>query len=67
MLPIGSEIAGYRVERVIGSGGMGTVYLVQNPTMPRRDALKVLSAEFSGGTKLRARFLREDDAASLFA
>lgn len=49
MLPIGSEIAGYRVERVIGSGGMGTVYLVQNPTMPRRDALKVLSAEFSGG------------------
>jgi eukaryotic-like serine/threonine-protein kinase len=64
MLPIGSEIAGYRVERVLGFGGMGTVYLVQNPTMPRRDALKVLSAEFSGGTELRARFLREDDVES---
>ena len=64
MLPIGSEIAGFRVERVIGSGGMGTVYLVQNPTMPRRDALKVLSAEFSGGTEARARFLRPDDVES---
>lgn len=39
-------------------------YLVQNPTMPRRDALKFLSAEFSGGTELRARFLREDDVES---
>ena len=39
--------AGYRIERVIGTGGMGTIYLAKNPTLPRRDALKVLSAESS--------------------
>jgi serine/threonine protein kinase len=44
MIAIGSIVSGYRVERVLGAGGMGTVYLAQNPELPRRDALKVLSA-----------------------
>ena len=47
MLPVGSMVAGYRIERVIGTGGVGTVYLAQEPTLPRHDALKVLSAESS--------------------
>lgn len=54
----------YQIERVLGSGGMGTVYLAQNPELPRRDALKVLSAELSRDQEFRARFMREADVAS---
>ncbi|OBJ70189.1 serine/threonine-protein kinase PknH/PknJ [Mycobacterium sp. 1274756.6] len=64
MLPVGSLIAGYRVERVLGAGGMGTVYLVANPELPRRDALKLLSTELSHDEQFRARFVREADVAS---
>ena len=34
--------------RLLGSGGMGDVYLVQHPRLPRQDALKVLRPDFSG-------------------
>lgn len=47
MISIGSVVTGYRVERILGAGGMGTVYLAQNPDLSRKDALKVLSAELS--------------------
>lgn len=42
---IGSEIAGYRVERLLGRGGMSVVYLAHDPTLDRRVALKVLAPE----------------------
>jgi hypothetical protein len=64
MLPVGAVVAGYRIERVLGTGGMGAVYLAQNPTLPRRDALKVLSAELSRDQEFRARFVREADVAA---
>ena len=57
-------MAGYRIERVLGAGGMGTVYLVANPELPRRDALKVLSAELSFNEEFQTRFLREAAVAS---
>jgi len=38
---------GYRIERALGAGGMGAVYLAQDPHLPRLDALKVLSADLS--------------------
>jgi len=60
----GSVIAGYRIERRLGEGGMGAVYLAQNPTLPRLDAVKVLSAELSHNPEFRARFMREADVAS---
>jgi eukaryotic-like serine/threonine-protein kinase len=41
------------------------VYLVANPELPRRDALKVLSAELSHNDEFRARFVREADVASM--
>ena len=65
VLPVGSVVAGYRVERLLGVGGMGAVYEVANPELPRRDALKVLSAELSYNEEFRARFVREADVASM--
>ncbi|MFE6862770.1 serine/threonine-protein kinase [Nocardia sp. NPDC057668] len=60
----GSLVGGYRIERVIGAGGMGTVYLAKHPELPRRDALKVLSTQYSQDTEYRARFEREANLAS---
>jgi ABC-type Fe3+-hydroxamate transport system substrate-binding protein len=64
VLERGAMVSGYRIESVVGSGGMGTVYLADNPVLPRRDALKVLSAELSADPAFRARFLREADLAA---
>ena len=64
VLSAGSEVSGYRIERVLGAGGMGTVYLAANPVLPRQDALKVLSAELSQDPAFRARFTREADLAA---
>ncbi len=55
----GDVVSGYRIEGVLGHGGMGTVYRAANPTLPRSDALKILSAELSRDEMFRARFERE--------
>jgi serine/threonine-protein kinase len=64
MLSPGSIFAGYRIERVLGGGGMGTVYLARNPDLPRSEALKVLNPELSSDEDFRARFIREAEVAS---
>ncbi|MGV0626095.1 serine/threonine-protein kinase PknH/PknJ [Mycolicibacter minnesotensis] len=64
MFVAGQIVAGYRIQRLLGSGGMGSVYLAANPTLPRRDALKVLSAELSRNPDFRARFTREAEVAA---
>jgi serine/threonine-protein kinase len=53
--------AGYTVVRALGSGGMGEVYLVDHPRLPRRDALKVLPLELTADREYRERFNREAD------
>ncbi|TDP39766.1 serine/threonine-protein kinase [Nocardia ignorata] len=63
LLP-GTVIGGYRIERLLGTGGMGSVYLAAHPSLPRRDALKVLSSELTRDTEFRARFQREADLAA---
>jgi serine/threonine protein kinase len=60
----GQTFAGYRVIRLLGSGGMGEVYLAQHPRLPRRDALKLLPHDWSADAEYRARFNREADLAS---
>jgi len=40
----GQTFAGYRIVRLLGSGGMGEVYLTEHPRLPRHNALKVLPA-----------------------
>lgn len=60
----GSLVGGYRIERVLGAGGMGTVYLAKHPELPRRDAIKALSAQYSTDPEYRARFEREANLAA---
>ena len=46
----GEVFAGYTIERVVGVGGMGTVYAAAHPRLPRRIALgcRVLAAVGAG-------------------
>jgi serine/threonine-protein kinase len=60
----GQVIAGYTILRSLGAGGMGEVYLAQHPRLPRRDALKVLSATVCSESEYRERFNREADIAA---
>jgi serine/threonine-protein kinase len=60
----GDVFAGYTIVRLLGSGGMGQVYLAQHPRLPRRDALKVLPADLTADTEYRERFHREADLAA---
>jgi serine/threonine protein kinase, bacterial len=60
----GDLFAGYTIVRLLGSGGMGEVYLAQHPRLPRRDALKVLPATLTADQEYRARFSREADIAA---
>ncbi|OBK21917.1 hypothetical protein A5634_08935 [Mycobacterium asiaticum] len=64
VLHIGQQFAGYTVLRVLGAGGMGTVYLATHPRFARQDALKVLPTEYTDDAEYRARFTREADLAS---
>ncbi len=67
VLSPGSVFAGYRVECLLGAGGMGEVYRVAHPRLPRREAMKVLPADVSADEEYRQRFVREADlAASLW-
>jgi serine/threonine protein kinase len=60
----GQTFAGYTIIRLLGSGGMGEVYLAQHPRLPRRDALKLLPVGWSAYAEYRERFNREADLAS---
>jgi Protein kinase domain len=60
----GAEVAGYRIERVIGRGGMGVVYLAHQRFLDRRVALKVVAPELASDEGFRARFVREAQLAA---
>ncbi len=60
--PPGKRIGPYVVERQLGRGAMGTVYLAEDPTLKRKVAVKVLSDEAGAD-----RFLREARAAARIA
>jgi serine/threonine protein kinase len=59
MLQPGSQIAGYRIERLLGQGGMGQVYEATQLSLDRPVALKILSDDLYADDALRARFRRE--------
>ncbi|MFD6399495.1 protein kinase [Nocardia sp. NPDC060249] len=60
----GTVFAGYRIDRLLGRGGMGTVYLAAHPRLPRQVALKLLNRELSSDHEVRGRFEREADVSA---
>jgi serine/threonine protein kinase/Tol biopolymer transport system component len=61
---IGTRLAHYRIERLLGKGGMGDVYLAEDTKLGRQVALKVLSPELASDQGRRERFEREARAAA---
>jgi eukaryotic-like serine/threonine-protein kinase len=63
---VGDVIAGkYRVDRVLGKGGMGVVVLATHLELRKRRAIKLMLADASAAPKAVERFLREARAACL--
>ena len=61
---IGTELAGYRIEALLGRGGMGVVYLAEQLRLKRRVALKLLAPDLAADGRFRERFLRESELAA---
>src|ERR1044072_3213612 len=61
---IGEEFAGYRVESMLGHGGMSIVYLAEQMRLGRKVALKLLSPQLSDDDGFRERFTRESRLAA---
>ena len=60
----GSQIADYRIEAVLGRGGMSVVYLAEDLRLKRRVALKLLTPTLAEDERFRDRFLRESELAA---
>src|SRR6187549_1311947 len=56
-------IGKYQVQKVLGRGGMGTVYEATDPFINRKVALKTMIAGLADNPELKARFLREAQSA----
>jgi tRNA A-37 threonylcarbamoyl transferase component Bud32 len=54
----------YRVVRLLGRGGMGSVYAAEHPDLRRTVAVKVMRPELAARADARERFLREARAAA---
>jgi serine/threonine protein kinase len=60
----GSEIAGYRIESLIGRGGMAVVYRAEDLRLGRKVALKLLPPQLADSEQFRQRFMRESRLAA---
>jgi predicted Ser/Thr protein kinase len=58
-LEIGQELAGFRLERELGRGGMGVVYLARQLNLRRQVAVKVIAPALSHDPNFTSRFERE--------
>ena len=56
---VGRRLGAYRLERLIGAGGMGEVYRAKDPRLGRDVAVKILPPAWAGEAQRRTRFDRE--------
>ena len=61
---LGSTVGGFRVERLLGRGAMGAVYLAEDVHLQRKAAIKVLARELADDDRFRRRFLLESQLAA---
>jgi predicted Ser/Thr protein kinase len=61
---VGEQFGPYRIESVLGRGGMGTVYLATHARLERKVALKVIAPALADDPDFRTRFLRESRLAA---
>jgi streptogramin lyase len=61
---LGTELLEYRLEELVGGGGMGVVYRAHDPRLKRSVALKLLAPALSGDDRFRERFLQETELAA---
>ena len=66
-LPPGTMVGEYRIERMIGYGGMGIVYGAVHPVIGKRAAIKVLNARYCADRESVTRFVREAQAVNKIA
>ena len=63
-LSAGDEFAGYRIERSLGRGGMGVLYLALEPGLERHVALKLIAPEAAADDVFTRRFAEESRIAA---
>jgi len=64
LLEPGAQIGSYRIDRIIGRGGMGVVYLAYDARLHRAVALKALPPHLFRDDRMRARLRQEARAAA---
>jgi serine/threonine protein kinase len=62
--PAGTEVAGYRIESLIGRGGMAVVYRAEDLRLGRKVALKLLTPQLVDSEQFRQRFIKESRLAA---
>jgi YVTN family beta-propeller protein len=61
---LGTRLAGYQIQGLLGRGGMGVVYLAEQDRPHRQVALKLLLDPATASQAFRERFLRESELAA---
>ena len=63
-IPLGEVLNGYKLTKVVGRGGMGTVYLGEHELLGRKSAIKVLAKSFWHDNEFVSRFFSEAQVAT---